>query len=93
MARYSVNNYTVDTLLSSIKSGSVAIPEMQRPFVWDGTKVRDLIDSLYKGFPVGYMVNTDPFVNYDLSEIFGENLTTIIGVVKLLHERVIPVAA
>ena len=39
------------------------------------------------------MVNTDPFVNYDLSEIFGENLTTIIGVVKLLHERVIPVAA
>jgi len=56
MARYSVNNYTVDTLLSSIKSGSVAIPEMQRPFVWDGTKVRDLIDSLYKGFPVGYII-------------------------------------
>ena len=56
MARYSVNNYTVDTLLSSIKSGGIAIPEMQRPFVWDGTKVRDLIDSLYKGFPVGYII-------------------------------------
>ena len=56
MARYSVNNYTVDTLLSSIKSGSVAIPVMQRPFVWDGNKVRDLIDSLYKGFPVGYII-------------------------------------
>ncbi len=56
MARYSVNNYTVDTLLSSIKSGSIAIPEMQRPFVWDGVKVRDLIDSLYKGFPVGYII-------------------------------------
>lgn len=56
MARYSVNNYTVETLLSSIKSGSIAIPEMQRPFVWDGTKVRDLIDSLYKGFPVGYII-------------------------------------
>lgn len=54
MARYSVNNYTVDTLLSSIRSGSIAIPEMQRPFVWDPTKVRDLVDSLYNGFPVGY---------------------------------------
>ena len=56
MARYSVNNYTVETLLASIKSGNIAIPEMQRPFVWDGSKVRDLIDSLYKGFPVGYII-------------------------------------
>lgn len=56
MARYSVNNYTVKTLLSNIKSGSIAIPEMQRPFVWDSSKVRDLVDSLYKGFPVGYII-------------------------------------
>lgn len=56
MARYDVNNYTVETLLSNIKSGSIAIPEMQRPFVWDSPKVRDLVDSLYKGFPVGYII-------------------------------------
>lgn len=56
MARYSVNNYTVETLLSNIKSGSIAIPEMQRPFVWDSSKVRDLVNSLYKGFPVGYII-------------------------------------
>ena len=56
MARYSVNNYTVDVLLADIKSGNIAIPEMQRPFVWDATQVRDLIDSLYKGFPVGYII-------------------------------------
>lgn len=56
MARYSVNNYTVETILSNIKSGSIAIPEMQRPFVWDSSKVRDLVDSLYKGFPVGYII-------------------------------------
>ena len=56
MARYSVNNYTVETLLSNIKSGSIAIPEMQRPFVWGSSKVRDLVDSLYKGFPVGYII-------------------------------------
>ena len=56
MARYSVNNYTVDVLLADIKSGNIAIPEMQRPFVWDATQVRDLMDSLYKGFPVGYII-------------------------------------
>ena len=56
MARYSVNNYTVENILASIKSKEVAIPEMQRPFVWDATKVRDLMDSLYQGFPVGYIV-------------------------------------
>lgn len=56
MAHYSVNNYTVNTLLSNIKAGNIAIPEMQRPFVWNSTKVRDLMDSLYKGFPVGYII-------------------------------------
>lgn len=56
MARYNVNNYTVESLLSDIKTGNIAIPEMQRPFVWDSSKVRDLIDSLYQGFPVGYVI-------------------------------------
>lgn len=56
MARYNVNNYTVEALLASIKSKEFAIPEMQRPFVWDASKVRDLLDSLYKGFPVGYII-------------------------------------
>ena len=56
MPRYTVNNDTVDDLLSNIKSGTIAIPEMQRPFVWDNSQVRDLMDSLYKGFPVGYII-------------------------------------
>ena len=56
MPRYTVNNDTVDDLLSNIKSGTIAIPEMQRPFVWDTAQVRDLMDSLYKGFPVGYII-------------------------------------
>lgn len=49
MAKYSVNQYPVETLLSWIKSGEIAIPEIQRPFVWNNSKVRDLLDSLYKG--------------------------------------------
>lgn len=56
MAKYSVHQQPVDTLLSWIKSGEIAIPEIQRPFVWKATKVRDLIDSLYKGYPVGYII-------------------------------------
>lgn len=56
MALYDVNNLSVSSLLSNIRDGSIAIPEIQRPFVWDSTKVRDLIDSLYKGYPVGYII-------------------------------------
>lgn len=56
MAQYVVNNHSVENIISWIKQGTVAIPEMQRPFVWDSTKVRDLIDSLYKGYPVGYII-------------------------------------
>src|SRR5699024_4042147 len=56
MAQYAVNNYSVDSIISWINSEEIAIPEMQRPFVWDSTKVRNLIDSLYKGYPVGYII-------------------------------------
>ena len=47
--KYEVNNSSVDSILAWIKQGEIAIPEIQRPFVWDATKVRDLIDSLYNG--------------------------------------------
>jgi hypothetical protein len=56
MAKYSVHQQPVETLLSWIKSGDIAIPEIQRPFVWKASKVRDLIDSLYQGYPVGYII-------------------------------------
>jgi hypothetical protein len=56
MAKYSVHQQPVETLLTWIKSGEIAIPEIQRPFVWKATRVRDLIDSLYKGYPVGYII-------------------------------------
>lgn len=54
--RYSVNPQPIDILLSWIKTGEIAIPEIQRPFVWDATKVRNFLDSLYRGFPVGYLI-------------------------------------
>jgi hypothetical protein len=54
--KYSVNQHPIQTLLTWIKSGEIAIPEIQRPFVWNAAKVRDLIDSLYQGYPVGYLI-------------------------------------
>ena len=54
--RYSVNQHPVQTLLTWIDSDEIAIPEIQRPFVWNAAKVRDFIDSLYFGYPVGYLI-------------------------------------
>lgn len=54
--KYSVDNVKVEDLLAWINQGRVGLPEMQRPFVWSSAKVRDLIDSLYNGYPIGYIV-------------------------------------
>tara|TARA_B100002003_G_scaffold108279_1_gene100439 strand:+ start:565 stop:2367 length:1803 start_codon:yes stop_codon:yes gene_type:complete len=54
--KYSVNQYLIGSVLNWVKSGEIAIPEIQRPFVWKAAKVRDLMDSLYQGFPVGYII-------------------------------------
>ena len=48
--------YSVFGLIEDIKQGEVALPDIQRPFVWGASKVRDLLDSMYKGFPVGYLL-------------------------------------
>lgn len=54
--KYTVSTLSVDTVLGFIKSGEIAIPEIQRPFVWKARQVRDLIDSLYTGYPTGYLI-------------------------------------
>ena len=54
--RYSVKQEPIETLLAWNNSDEIAIPEIQRPFVWNSTKVRDLIDSLYRGYPIGFLI-------------------------------------
>lgn len=56
MSKYKVTQAPVSQLLADVKAERIAIPELQRPFVWDSVKVRDLMDSLYKGYPVGYLI-------------------------------------
>ena len=54
--KYTVNQYLLENILNWVKSGEIAIPEIQRPFVWDSARVRDLMDSLYQGYPIGYVI-------------------------------------
>ena len=49
-------DYTLDGLMNDVALGRIGLPDIQRPFVWKNTKVRDLFDSMYKGYPVGYLL-------------------------------------
>lgn len=69
-------DYDLSGLLHYIDNGDIALPDIQRPFVWSNAKVRDLFDSMYRGFPVGYF-------------LFWENIATTgtrqIGVGRRQH--------
>ena len=54
--KYNPSNIAIEQILNFVKSGEIAIPEIQRPFVWKPRQVRDLIDSLYTGYPIGYLI-------------------------------------
>lgn len=43
----------VEELVGMIERGQLRLPEMQRQYVWQATRVRDLMDSLYRGYPSG----------------------------------------
>lgn len=49
-------DYDLAGLLHYVDIGDIGLPDIQRPFVWSTTKVRDLFDSMYRGFPVGYLL-------------------------------------
>lgn len=58
MDKQKYNNYplAISQILGLIEANDIAIPEIQRPFVWRKAQVRDLMDSLYKGYPTGYII-------------------------------------
>ena len=53
---FSKVDYDLDSLIKFIALGEIALPDIQRPFVWPNAKVRNLFDSLYRGYPVGYFL-------------------------------------
>lgn len=54
--KFQLIQYPVSTVLGFIEAQEFVIPEIQRPFVWKRRQVRDLIDSLYNGYPTGYII-------------------------------------
>lgn len=52
-------SWEVDQLVQGVAQGTIRLPDLQRPFVWPATKVRDLFDSMYRGYPVGVLMFWD----------------------------------
>lgn len=53
---FSKTDGEINSLIDDIKNGDLALPELQRPFVWGNNRVRDLFDSMYQGYPIGYFL-------------------------------------
>jgi hypothetical protein len=63
----------VDNLIGDVKNGKIGLPDLQRPFVWQDSKVRDLLDSMYRGFPIGYIMLWQSPSDYDRMSQIGKN--------------------
>lgn len=63
----------VGDLISEVKNGSIGLPDLQRPFVWKDNKVRDLLDSMLRGFPIGYIMLWESPADYDRTSHIGKN--------------------
>ena len=53
---FTSKNLTVSFLVDQVDMGILGLPELQRPFVWKDSKVRDLFDSMMRGYPIGYLM-------------------------------------
>jgi len=53
---FSETSGSISALIGYIDNGDLALPELQRPFVWGNNRVRDLFDSMYRGYPIGYFL-------------------------------------
>ena len=66
----------VGELISDVKNGRIGLPDLQRPFVWKDNKVRDLLDSMLKGYPIGYIMLWESPANYDRTSHIGDGEKT-----------------
>lgn len=63
----------IGSLLEDIKNGKVGLPDLQRPFVWRDAKVRDLLDSMMRGYPIGYIMTWGAPKDYGKTRTIGDN--------------------
>lgn len=69
---FSTTSYTVNQLIEKIETKELGLPELQRPFVWKDSKVRDLFDSMIKGYPIGFLMIWE-CPSYDKTKTIGVN--------------------
>ncbi|MBD5511323.1 MAG: DUF262 domain-containing protein [Lachnospiraceae bacterium] len=63
----------VADLLADVKNGRIGLPDLQRPFVWQDNKVRELLDSMMKGYPIGYIMLWASPDDYENTGYIGKN--------------------
>lgn len=66
----------VEYLLRDVELGKIGLPDLQRPFVWPDSKVRNLLDSMLKGYPIGYIMLWSSPDEYDNAKQIGGNEKT-----------------
>ena len=67
----------VGDLVNDVRTGRIGLPDLQRPFVWKDNKVRELFDSLLKGYPIGYIMLWESPVDYESKKsTIGDNSKT-----------------
>lgn len=64
-------NRHVGDLLKDVQTGRIGLPDLQRPFVWKDNKVRELLDSMLKGFPIGFVMLWESPVDFDNKSQIG----------------------
>jgi len=62
---------TLEDLITQVEKGTLGLPELQRGYVWKAAKVRDLLDSMMKGFPIGYLMLWDSSDDSNKSKQIG----------------------
>jgi hypothetical protein len=73
LALFTTTNYPINALIEDIDRGKIGLPELQRPFVWPNVNVRNLFDSLYRGYPAGFLLFWDTGAEAGLKGIGEKN--------------------
>lgn len=64
--------YTLGGLVNGISMGQIGLLDTQRPFVWSNAKIRDLFDSMYRGYPVGFFLFSETGADGVETKIIGD---------------------
>ena len=74
---YRDTSYSLIHLIEEIKHGGIALPDIQRPFVWSAVKVRDLFDSMYRGYPVGTLMLWETGADVGMRQVGGGDVSKV----------------